>query len=263
MSSLYLNRLSKEQREGLVATLLNSQSGNCFICGKTIELAVHGVDIDHIEPTKVGGKDGPENFAATHESCNRMKKASDLRVARILASFDQISESISEENRAPNLGDILARNNGSKYELAVHVDGDMLKTSFTAVGRSDVLKFPVYNDDLSGFKYAFMNLPIEYIHHDDHINPRAIGKNLKKLVEEFHKKLPQLHVALGWIDTGEASVKVRVFDGQHKAAAQVLLGANHLPVRIFLNPDRDALLTREHSRGYDTPPSRLRQVGSA
>ena len=106
MSSLYLNKLSREQREGLVATLLSSQNGNCFVCGKTLDLAVHGnsADIDHIEPIKVGGKDGPENFAVTHDSCNRMKKASDLRVARILASFDQIAESISEENRAPNLG---------------------------------------------------------------------------------------------------------------------------------------------------------------
>ena len=101
-----------------------------------------------------------------------------------------------------------------------------------------------------------MHLPIEYIHHDDHINPRAIGKNLKKLIEEFHKKLPQLHVALGWIDTGEGtSVKVRVFDGQHKAAAQVLLGVNHLPIRIFLNPDRDALLTANTHAG-----TTLRQV---
>ncbi len=108
MSSLYLNKLSREQREELVATLLSSQNGNCFVCGKTVDLAVHGnsADIDHIEPIKVGGKDVPENFAVTHDSCNRMKKASDLRVARILASFDQIAESISEENRAPNLGDM-------------------------------------------------------------------------------------------------------------------------------------------------------------
>ena len=258
MGSLYLNKLSKEQREGLVATLLRSQNDNCFICGKTIDLAVHGnsIDIDHIKPIKVGGKDGPENFAVTHSSCNRMKQASDLRVARILASFDQIAESISDENRAPNLGDILERNGGGKYALGVRVSDGLLKTSFPEAGQNDVLQFPIYDDALSGFKYTFLNLPIEYVHHDDHINPRSIGKNLKKLIEEFHKKLPQLHVALGWMDTNEgSSFRVRVFDGQHKAAAQVLLGSRNLPVRVFLNPDRDALLTANTHAG-----TTLRQV---
>ena len=258
MGSLYLNKLNSEQRQALIASLLDSQDGNCFICSRTIDLSVqaNSIDVDHIEPTKLNGKDGPENFAVTHESCNRAKQASDLRVARILASFDQIAESISDKNRAPNLGDILERNDGGKYELGVRVSDGLLKTSFTEVGRNDVLQFPIYDDDLSGFKYTFLNLPIEYVHHDDHINPRSIGKNLKKLIEEFHKKLPQLHVALGWMDTNEgSSVKVRVFDGQHKAAAQVLLGSRNLPVRVFLNPDRDALLTANTHAG-----TTLRQV---
>ena len=258
MGSLYVNKLNSEQRQTLIVSLLDSQSGNCFICGRTIDLSIqaNSIDIDHIEPTKMRGKDSPENFAVTHDSCNRAKQASDLRVARILASFDQIAESISDKNRAPNLGDILEKNNGGKYELVVGVSDGLLKTSFTEVGRNDVLQFPIYDDDLSEFKYTFVNLPIEYVHHDDHINPRSIGKNLKKLIEEFHKKLPQLHVALGWIDTNEGnSVKVRVFDGQHKAAAQILLGVRNLPIRVFLNPDRDALLTANTHAG-----TTLRQV---
>ena len=133
MGSLYLNKLNSEQRQALIASLLDSQDGNCFICSRTIDLSVqaNSIDIDHIEPTKLNGKDGPENFAVTHESCNRAKQASDLRVARILALFDQIAESISAKNRAPNLGDILERNDGGKYELGVRVSDGLLKTSFT------------------------------------------------------------------------------------------------------------------------------------
>ena len=258
MGSLYLNKLDNQQRQELIVRLLGSQMGNCFICGKSVDLVVHvnAIDIDHIEPTTVGGKDGPENFAVTHESCNRSKQASDLRVARILASFDQVAESIADQNRAPNLGDILKQNNGGKFELGIAVRDNVLKTSFAEIGRNDIVDVPIYTDELSGFDYTFLNLPIEYLHHDDHINPRAIGKNLKKLIEEFHKKLPQLHVALGWIDTDEGiSVKVRVFDGQHKAAAQILLGSRNLPVRVFLNPDRDILLTANTHAG-----TTLRQV---
>ena len=90
-----------------------------------------------------------------------------------------------------------------------------------------------------------------------HINPRAIGTNLKKLVEEFHKKLPQLHITLGWIDTttDNNATKVQVFDGQHKAAAQILLGARRLAVRVFIDPNTDTLLTANAHAG-----TTLRQV---
>ena len=227
MPSLYLNRLSNDDKKDLIETLLNTQLGNCFICGKEIDPALHAnsIDIDHIEPISVGGKDGPENFAVTHDSCNRSKQASDLRVARVLASFETLAQSISEDNRAPNLGDVLAEYGGSKYPLTVAVEGGYLKTTFSETGKNDIINSPIHEDSISGFRYTFLNLPIEYLHHDNHINPRAIGNNLRKLVVEFHNKLPQLHISLGWIDTCEGNqTKVQIFDGQHKAAAQILLG---------------------------------------
>ena len=54
MSSLFLNRLSHEQRQDIVASLHESQNGNCFICTKEINLKLQAntIDIDHIEPTK-------------------------------------------------------------------------------------------------------------------------------------------------------------------------------------------------------------------
>ena len=77
------------------------------------------------------------------------------------------------------------------------------------------------------------------------------------LVEEFFKKRPQLHVSLGWVSIDEKNNKgcIRIFDGQHKAAAQVLLGVKELPVRIFINPDIDVLLTTNTNAG-----TTLRQV---
>lgn len=40
--------------------------------------------------------------------------------------------------------------------------------------------------------------------HDDRINPRAIGGSLNGLVEAFHRKRPQLHVALAWAQTSQS-----------------------------------------------------------
>src|SRR5260221_12863912 len=116
MPSAYLSSLSVEDRRTLVKTLLEAQKGKCFICEKNLDPDLHGaqIDIDHVEPLKVGGKDDPSNFAATHASCNRSKQASDLRVARVLARFAAIKDEVGEEGRGPNLGDVLARNGGGE-----------------------------------------------------------------------------------------------------------------------------------------------------
>ncbi|MCY4104606.1 MAG: HNH endonuclease [bacterium] len=136
------------------------------------------------------------------------------------------------------------------------VKDDTLQTTLPEIGRTEVTSTPIHKDKISGFRSAFVELPIEYLHHDDHINPRAIGTNLRKLVVEFHKKLPQLHISLGWISISQnGDTMVKIFDGQHKAAAQVLLGARSLPVRIFVNPDTDVLLTANTNAG-----TTLRQV---
>src|SRR5437588_442249 len=80
------------------------------------------------------------------------------------------------------------------------ISGDQIKFSFSHLGKPEIIKLPVYKDSLSGFNYFFSVFPIEYLHHDDRINPRTIGKNISKLVKEFYEKYPQLHVALGWIE---------------------------------------------------------------
>ena len=182
MPSLYLNRLSNQERERLVNSLQESQKGNCFICRQDVDSVLHAgsLDIDHIEPISAGGKDRPENFALTHDSCNRSKQASDLRVARVLASFSKLAQQMSEENRAPNLGDVLAEHGGSQYKLPVTLNESLLKTSFPDMGLNEVKTLPVYKDEISGFRSSFMNIPIEYLHHDDHINPRTIGSDLRK-----------------------------------------------------------------------------------
>ena len=47
---------------------------------------------------------------------------------------------------------------------------------------------------------CFIALPLEYVYHDELINPRGINSSISKLVKEFEKKNPQLHLSLGRIE---------------------------------------------------------------
>jgi HNH endonuclease len=149
MGSLFLNSLSDDQRRELVRRLHQTQGGKCFICERPISLELHAdaLDIDHVEPLKIGGKDDPSNFALTHATCNRSKQASDLRVARVLARFAAIRDEAGKENRSPNLGDVLKRYRGAAYELPIKRNGASLSFSYPDLARNDIDQVPVYRSD--------------------------------------------------------------------------------------------------------------------
>src|SRR5437667_445884 len=115
-----LAALNTEERRALENRLLQRQSGNCFICNKVIDLVLHAgqLDIDHIEPLSSGGPDEDNNFALTHLSCNRSKGASDLRVARRMAEFEELQDIARRAGeRGANLGHVLRRYGGARTNL--------------------------------------------------------------------------------------------------------------------------------------------------
>lgn len=104
------------------------------------------------------------------------------------------------------------------------------------MGKAEIISLPIYADKLANIKYFFATLPIEYIFHDEKINPRKINSSLSKLMDEFYNGYPQLQVCLGYIQSNNGKSKVMLFDGQHKAAAQILLNVRSIPVRVFIKP---------------------------
>ncbi len=193
----------------------------------------------------------------THASCNRSKGAANLEIARRLAEFERLQEKAQETGkRGANLGDVLSRHVGGKALLRIRRESTYVEFSLPEVGDNSIRRVPIYHDKLSGMDSFFTALPLEHLHHDDRINPRSIGANIRGLIEEFLHRRPQLHVGLAWwAPEKDGAGAVKVFDGQHKAAAQILLGARELPVRVFLEPDVNVLLLTNTNAG-----GKLRQV---
>lgn len=251
--SLFLSKLTTIERDNLIQRLWECQKGKCYISGKEIDLALHknAIDIDHIIPLTNGGKDDESNMALTFSSANRSKQAADLNLARINWIYKTLAEELlKEENRNPNLNDVLKKFDGASFDLHYALNGDKMRFSFTEIGNTDINEVPIYEDKRSHVRYFFALLPIQYVHHDDKINPRSIGSNVTKLLAEFYKGNPQLHISLGYIETNEEQQSpVKLFDGQHKAAAQILLGTREIPVRIFIDPDKDKIIETNFNAG--------------
>lgn len=250
-----LEAMSKEDRSALEKLLHNRQSGKCFICDDAIDLLLQEgqLEVDHIVPLDANGPDEENNFALVHLSCNRSKGASDLQVARQMAEFEKLQDAAKKEGqRVANLRHLLDRYGGARSRLRIKRTDDHIEYSLSEVGDTRILKAPLFKDSLSNMEFFFAVLPVEYLHHDDRINPRSIGSSIRALIEEFMKKRPQLLIALAWWSPdAEGSGLVKVFDGQHKAAAQILLGVKQLPVRIFIEPDINILLqTNSSNTGF-------------
>lgn len=251
MFSKYLSALSNEEYAQLKNELFEIQNSTCYICQKAIDLELNTTNIDHIEPLAKGGKDSIDNFALTHESCNKSKQDASLSVARILSRLNNIKENADSNGEKATLHHVLDAYEGRKYDFKYSIEDKYLKYSYSEVGDNEVYKAKIFIDKLSGEKTVFIDVPIEYIHHDSFINPRGINNSISLLVKEFKAKFPQLHLSLGRIEEN----KIKIFDGQHKAVAQILLGNRIIPVRLFVSPDIDRLVETNTHAG-----SSLRQI---
>ncbi len=252
MASKYLSNLSKENYDNLTEKLWSIQNHKCFICEEEIDLKLNSTNIDHIIPLALKGKDAEENFAVTHDSCNKSKQDANLKIARVLAKLKKIQENVhSQGNKPASLKDVLKFYGGAKYDFKYTIENHILRYSFSDYGDNKIHDAFIFEDNLSKEISCFIEVPIEYIYHDEIINPRGINSSISMLVKEFDKGNPQLHLSLVRLQEG----KLRVFDGQHKAVAQILLGTRKLVVRVLLKPNIDRLIETNTNAG-----SSLRQI---
>ena len=232
-NSKYIDALSFDEKIALSKKLWNIQNHKCFICGGDIDLDVQKTNIDHIRPLVNGGKDDPINFGLTHEHCNKSKQDADLEVAKKLFQLEEIIKKAADKHETPSLKHVLIANGGSKFDLKYKIEDTQLVYSFDDIGDTTVYKSEIFVDELSGEKTTFIKVPLEYIYHDDVINPRGINSSISLLIKEFYKPNPQLHLSLGRLSGN----KIMIFDGQHKAVAQIMLGVKELVIRLFIDPD--------------------------
>ena len=239
---------SKEKKEEILKRLFKFQGGKCFLCDKPLDLKVpERLEVDHKIPLAEGGRDDESNWALLHKECNRKKGDKPLLLARSLYQFERDKMKFREKFTLGKVLEIFRGASGKQLTLKFLPENRVKLMYEDERGHMIEEELPIYEDPSgSGFTSIFTILPIEYVFHDVELNPRPISEKDVNLIEEFYYKNPQLHVCLARIeriaDEGEyIKVKVLLFDGQHKAVAQIYNGRRSLPVRIFLKYDKEKL----------------------
>lgn len=243
-----LDGLSREQREELVARLHKAQNGLCYVCGDVINLQVHKTDVDHIIALVNGGLDDESNWGLTHESCNRSKGARDLLLQRILHEFRRHVHKYTAGNahgreRNFTLDEALRELAPERQDVGAVLRDDQISISWNQDGQPRTETCRLLEEPGSPPARSFVaRLPFRCLHHDHDINPRSIV-DLEPMIEEFYNGYPQLQPSLASLtfEGHEGRAAVLVFDGQHKAAAQLYARRDRLFVRVFLNYDKERL----------------------
>lgn len=252
-----LKQLSGNERDELIRRLHQSQNSLCYICSKVINLQVHKVDVDHIISSARAGPDDESNWAVAHQECNRSKGARDLLLQRHIYRFKEHVDKYSAANagaiRNFTVHDALQELVPQRQEVGVILRDAKVQVSFVDGGKPATSEyFLVVNQALPDFRSFVGMIPFSCLHHDPDINPRSIV-DLEPMIEEFYGGNPQLQPSLATLEftEPEGKAKIMLFDGQHKAAAQLYVGHPALFVRVFVNVDKGRLKEtnfRAHTR---------------
>ena len=208
----------------------------CFATGHTVG-DEESIQFDHIRAFATGGRTEANNIAPMCAQHNRDKGTlplfdfrAKLRLEEFFATGDRLT-----------LGHLLAylREKGdiSTYgsPISVQENGDTLRIESATFSK----KFQVYRCPVTGWNYFYATLPIDILGSDDDhdqdigLQPRyLIPDKVFELFRHFQTS-PVLQPSLGRIVDG----RVRLFDGQHKAAAILWNGHRELECKIYVEPD--------------------------
>ena len=216
----------------------------CYICELTLDGYEEGeIQYDHIyaHVADIAGGEELDKFAPIHASSNPAKK--NCHSGKGTKSWFEYKEEIRIKNKLSTISGLKDICKDAKLCSLNKISDSQIEFNGKCL--------PLYNQKLSGKDnfYFFDEINIEYLENDNLIQLRPLEDKILPLT--FHlRDSVQLLPSLGRLDAKEC--KVRIFDGQHKAVAQIV-GNNKKSIAciVFIDPDVSALQTtvfEAHSR---------------
>ena len=228
--------LKRQLTDAEKKVVVQQHGRTCFATGHSIpeEESIH---FDHINAFASGGPSEINNIAPMCPQHNLDKgtlSLFDFRTKLRLQEFFNMGDKLT-------LGDLLRylHSNGEirNYGLpiAVQEHNSSVRIESSKISRD----FELYDCPITGWKYFYAILPVDLIDSDDDkdqkdgLQPRyLIFDKVFNLFRHFQRN-PILQSSLGRIDES----KIKLFDGQHKAAAILWNGHSEIECKIYIQPE--------------------------
>lgn len=206
-----------------------SQDGSlrCFISGDIIT-DQDEIEYDHIQPYSKDGETSTSNIRIVLKKYNRRKSDQSLYEVRDNLRLERLFE--SKKNNI-KLQDILELKEVERKSTHASRKNGSILVEDGQLSR----EFPLFNDAILNVEYFYGRIPISWLENDDQegLQPRVIDYKRLISIRDHLKNHPQLAPSIGRL----LSSQLKLFDGQHKLAAQVLNNHVEVDVKVYVSPD--------------------------
>lgn len=222
-------RLLSDAEKQAVKAQQRGEDGSlrCFISGDIINDADE-IEYDHIHPFSRDGETTTANIRIVLKVYNRRKSDQSLYDIRDNGRLERLFEAKKNDIRLQDilkLKDVERRNIHARTEdKAIHIDDG--KTG---------LEFPLFYDVLLKVSYFYGRVPVSWLENDDQegLQPRVIDYKRLIAIRDHLKSHPQLAPSIARL----LGNKLKLFDGQHKLAAQVLNNQAEVDIKVYVSPE--------------------------
>ena len=208
--------------------VLERQGLRCFIDNHPVADAAD-LEYDHVEPYAEGGPSTTSNIAAVCKKHNREKGTLSLSEYRdrldLRAFFEGATKRRLDDLFLARLG-----KGGFGQPISTELEDNAVKLYFDGGAPETV---PLYKCPSTGERYFYALMPVEHLRNDVDLQPRSLEPERLWELYRHLRSHTQLAPGVGRLVEGE----IRLFDGQHKAAAQVWAGRRRVECKIYLDPD--------------------------
>lgn len=207
--------------------ILQDGSLRCFISNEIIT-DQDEIEYDHIQPFSKDGETAVANIRIVLKKYNRRKADQTLYEVRDNLRLARLFESKKNNIKLQDileLKDVKHKNTHAvKKDAGIHVDdGQVLRG------------FPLFHDNILNVDYFYGRIPISWLENDDQegLQPRVIDYKRLIQIRDHLKNHPQLAPSIGRL----LDSRLKLFDGQHKLAAQVLNNHEEVDVKVYVSPN--------------------------